>query len=133
MLNTSRVVLYSEPLFYNMTLQFGNWNPHMLPLYGWHKRKMTDSVAYVDGSARSTLCVAVAQLDPDMLKAINFWHGYYHYANWFLRRGDKWQTDTYPTVGSRIPIKTPAGYIITPTPESQGFFGWPFDGYYDVR
>ena len=48
----SRVVLYSEPLFYNFSRQDIGENPELVPIAGWHKKIMSDNVVYCDGSAR---------------------------------------------------------------------------------
>ena len=50
----SRVVMYCEPMFYNMTLHAMFDDPTMIPIAGWHKRLMTDNAGFCDGSAKPT-------------------------------------------------------------------------------
>lgn len=124
-----RIVLYSEPLFYIMTVPQTNLNPDLSPLRGTHKQIMTENVAYVDGSGRSTRVGVLAQWDSATLEQM----GYFNPADSggatrYLRRGSTWQTDVYPTPGSVI-----RGYTGTVPYPVQGLptGGWPGAGYQD--
>lgn len=117
-----RLILYSEPLFYNMSRYNSQWNPDLLPLLGWHQKLMTDNVVFVDGSARFTFCDKLATWDTATLQKMNYTTSYDW--TWFLRRGRTWQTDCYPTPGTRICMRDSSGRIITPM--TTGWTGWPF-------
>lgn len=138
--NTSRLVLYSEPLFYNMSRPDFNRDGSLWALRGWHRRKMTDNVAYVDGSARATHVDTMPKFDEETLAEMNVAPGFRSYSSggytpdYFLRRGLTWQTDAYPTPGALIRMHNTAGQDVTPS--MQGYFqsdlsAWPFTGYQD--
>lgn len=89
-----RVALVGEPRFFNMVGLNGESEPDPKLLIGWHRRKLTDNLLYVDGSARSTL--AAAHEDVPSLPGVGP-------ANAALTaRGPTWQFDVYPTHGARI-------------------------------
>jgi hypothetical protein len=97
---SSRVVLYSEPLFYMMTVPDQNLNPELAPLRGTHKVLMTENVVYADGSARPTKVGSLARFTVELLLDMGY-GGVGDYDS-FLRRGTTWQTDAYPTPGSVV-------------------------------
>jgi prepilin-type N-terminal cleavage/methylation domain-containing protein len=128
-----RLVLYSEPMFYLFSRVEGTLNPEVADVAGWHRKVRTDNVVYVDGSARPTRNVMLAQWELSVLQQMTYTdpNGGYD-TNWFLRRGRAWQTDCYPTPGARIVRRNAGGAVVTPTMESQ--FGpymmrWPFRSY----
>lgn len=99
--DTGKVAMYCEPIFYNASRVLGEVQ-NAPEIVGWHKAIMKDNVAYCDGSARSTLAVQMVDWPAALLAQMNvatdnFWY-------YYLRRGDSWRTDTYPTPGSRIPM-----------------------------
>jgi hypothetical protein len=126
-------VLYSEPLFYIMTIPDNNLNADLNPLKGTHKQIMTENVSYVDGSARSTKVGVLARWGSDTLAAMGYFNPQStEDAKFFLRRGPTWQTDAYPSPGSLF-----HGYNGTTMAGLTGFAGgntgWPFQGFLDVR
>ncbi len=136
--NTGRVVLFSEPLFYVMTIPGPNRDASIAPLTGFHKKVMTENVSFVDGSARLIEVQRMADWSPQTLAEMN-----YYSPRWtttagpddgtlFLRRGESWQTDTYPTPGALIRGRTATG---TAQPNTQAALGtrrgWPITGYQD--
>ena len=123
--NPARVALYSEPLFYNFSRQ-GELidNPEMIPIPGWHKKIMSDNVAYCDGSARMTRVDKLSEFDDETLRQMNYTTNFTY--EWFLRRGRTWQTDCYPSPGALIRVFAPSGQTLTPNPT---YTGWPFDNY----
>ena len=123
--NPSRVVLYSEPLFYNMSRQGINDDPTRVPLAGWHRKVMSDNVSFCDGSARLVRVDKLAQFDSATLQGMNYTTSFEW--NWFLRRGKTWQTDCYPSPGGKINKYDKSGQQVTPS--SVGYRGWPFDNY----
>lgn len=125
----SRVVMYSEPLFYNFSRQDGTWNPEMMPTAGWHKKMMSDNVGYADGSAKMTRVDKLAEFDQDTLNQMNITTSFATY--YFLRRGRTWQTDAYPSPGALILVYTPAGTLAWPTWSQTigAYTGWPFTNY----
>ena len=120
---TSKVAMYCEPMFYNASRVLGEV-ADAPPIVGWHKAIMKDNVAFADGSARSTLAVQMIDWPTTLLNEMNvandnpWWY--------YLRRGDSWKTDCYPTPGSRIVMRNPAGQVVTPlTPTAQAT-KWPY-------
>ena len=97
---SSRIVMFSEPLFYMMTVPIANLDPSLAPLRGTHKVLMTENVPYADGSGRSTRVGQLARFDQNLLSQMGY-GGPAAYDS-FLRRGTTWQTDAYPTPGSVI-------------------------------
>lgn len=130
-----RLVLYSEPLFYLLSRVEGSLDPEVVDVAGWHRKIRTDNVVYVDGSARPTKNVALADWGLQTLQEMTYTDPSGGYdTNWFLRRGRAWQTDAYPTPGARIVRRNAAGNIVTP--EMNVAFPnllhrWPFRGYQD--
>ncbi|MGD8450823.1 MAG: prepilin-type N-terminal cleavage/methylation domain-containing protein [Phycisphaerae bacterium] len=127
--NPSRTVLYSEPLFYNFSRQEADEDPTLVPIEGWHRRVMSDNVAYCDGSGKMTRVDQLSKFDGVTIGAMNVTRAFPW--NYFLRRGRTWQTDCYPSPGALFlvfgptgaPIFDAMGYIAT-----SGYRGWPFDG-----
>ena len=124
--NPSRVVLYSEPLFYNMSRQNESDDPTRVPLAGWHRKVMSDNVAFCDGSARMTKVGKLGVFDSATLAGMNFTSSF----DWpyFLRRGKTWQTDSYPSPGAVINKYNKSGERVTPS-LSASWSGWPFTNY----
>jgi len=128
----SRVVLFSEPMFYLFTVPASNLNPDIAPIKGQHGVLMTENVSYTDGSGRATKVGLLATWGQQTLQEMGFHNpndSLLNVLSW-LRRGTNWQTDAYPTPGSLIrayngtaAIPPPAGII----PQA----GWPGKGYQD--
>ena len=125
--DTGKLAMYCEPIFYNASRVLGTIQ-NAPPMVGWHKAVMKDNVGYADGSARSTLAVQMidwpANLIADMQVATdNAWF-------YYLRRGDQWRTDCYPTPGSRIPMyNASGGTTMAATPQQAAQAGrWPYRG-----
>ncbi len=137
--NTSTLVLYTEPLFYTFSLAQVD-DPYAAEksnALGWHKQKMTDNVAYADGSARTTTADTMIRFDdqPGLLDQMGFSPQFRgsgtQSPETFLRRGKFWQTDAYPTPASVI-----LGEVAVTKPDpviSNGWTGWPFDGRMTLR
>ncbi len=138
--STSRLVLYTEPLFYNFSLPNPDWPPDApakATLLGWHRQFMTDNVAFADGSARPTRADTESTYDTDVLHQMGIqppWDSggsdIYSY-NTILRRGTTWQTDRYPTPGTLI--HTANGINAPPEIMNGTWKGWPFTGRLDMR
>ncbi len=133
LVSVSKLVLFAEPLFYIMTLPDQNQDADIAPLVGFHKQVMTENVAFVDGSARLTEVGRMSDWAPETLNQM----GYYSNrlggddGHLFLRRGDSWQTDSYPTPGSLIRSWNPAGEDNTNVNGPSTRNGWPFRGFQD--
>jgi hypothetical protein len=128
LVDTGKLAMYSEPMWYNFSRRQARVNPDLLPIRGWHNKKMTDNVAFADGSARSVRVDELSEWDPDVLAQMNItpqrpW-------DWFLRRGSTWRTDCYPTVGAFIRIRDGNGGWRAELPGFAGT-GWPANGYQD--
>ena len=124
--STSRVVLYSEPLFYNFSRLGADSDPTRLPIAGWHRRLMTDNVAFVDGSVRTTKVGKLVDFAP-LVDDMNIYTGGGSNWSWWLRRGETWQTDCYPAPGAKINKYNRTNRSVTgdcPTAAR-----WPFDNY----
>lgn len=133
LLNPGRLVLYSEPLFYMISRQDANQDPDILTVRGWHNKVLTDNCAYVDGSARPTVGVQLANYEQSLLVDMRYTDPYGGYDfRWFLRRGRSWQTDCYPTPGSFVTRYGPTGVQLI---NLEGQIAantrtrWPFAGY----
>jgi prepilin-type N-terminal cleavage/methylation domain-containing protein len=96
----SRIALFTEPLFYLMTVPLLNLNPDLAPLLGTHRVYMTDNVVYLDGSARATRVGALARFNDTLLQQMNY--GVPANYDSYLRRGTTWQMDAYPAPGCLI-------------------------------
>ncbi len=137
MRGNSKLVLYCEPLLYNMTRRIDSWDTTRVPLYGWHKKRLTDNAAFSDGSARTTVCDSMYTWDADTLQKMNVCLAHNFTAAHFLRRGRTWQTDSYPTPGARVPMYSQdggGGNIVSPNPSVvYTGCGYPFLGWTDLR
>ncbi|MBI5863674.1 MAG: prepilin-type N-terminal cleavage/methylation domain-containing protein [Planctomycetes bacterium] len=124
--DTGKVAMYCEPIFYNASRVLGPVQ-NAPDIVGWHKAVMKDNVAYADGSARSTLAVQMIDWPAQLLAQMNVAtdNPWYYY----LRRGDTWRTDTYPTPGSRIVMRNAAGAIVTPGIPPGNMNKWPYSGH----
>jgi len=134
----SKLMLYCEPIFYNMTyaLDQMQYDPSLSPLLGWHKRVMEDNVSFVDGSARLTRAAGLHVFGDDLLEDMNYVDLYGgNDQRWFLRRGEGWRTDCYPTPGAWIPILNTDGTIwaSSPPPPAAYSWGWPFKAYRTLK
>jgi prepilin-type N-terminal cleavage/methylation domain-containing protein len=130
---TSRLALYSEPLFYAMSFYDNNIDPSV-QIRGWHGKPLHDNVGYADGSARFTRCGRILDLDAKAKKEMRV----IDEVPWYyvLRRGQTWQMDGYPTGLAVIPFRSPSGRDTLARPGSSGYgFGtvveWPNIGYQD--
>lgn len=103
---TSRVILYGEPTFFNMLGQDSSPDPYAptIPYIGWHGEKLKDNILFLDGSARMTKVPdppKAGQKSPyrfsaeDLVK-MGVW------GNVGLDRGPTYKLDVYPTPGARI-------------------------------
>ena len=130
--NTSRLAMYSEPMFYNFSRQNPAVNPDLLPIRGWHRKVMTDNVMFADGSARPTTVNELADFDRETLAKMGFTPNFQW--QWFLRRGTTWQTDCYPTGGAYIPRfrqeGVRGGQRVSSRPPGR-YTGWPWYNYQD--
>ena len=87
---------------------------------------MADNVAFADGSVRTTRVVKLVAFDSDTLRGMNYTRSFPW--TWFLRRGETWQTDCYPTAGAAINKYDKSNRQVTPSISDQRLEGWPFDG-----
>ena len=129
--NTSRLAMYSEPMFYNFSRQNPAINPELLPIRGWHRKVMTDNVMYADGSARTTTVNELAVFPRPLLDQMGYTSAFSY--QWFLRRGTTWQTDCYPTGGAYIPrYRNSTGARVSNMPWNPTTYdGWPWSNYQD--
>lgn len=130
---SSRIVLFSEPLFYMMTVPQQNLDPSLAPLRGTHRVLMTENVSYADGSGRSTRVGRLARFDQALLNQMGYGAPNHPYDT-YLRRGTTWQTDAYPTPGSLIRAYTNTTMVTTPAGIGTllgGGTGWPGKPYQD--
>jgi prepilin-type N-terminal cleavage/methylation domain-containing protein len=127
----SKLVLYSDPLFYTMTVPSADPTDEGPELSGWHGKYLQDNVAFADASARMERA--------DDLHPFDYWSlrkmGYRDLdigVNWsfFLRRGDSWQADCFPAPAARVPVFN-TQWQDTVTERFQGV-GWPAEGYIDI-
>ncbi|MBW7906360.1 MAG: prepilin-type N-terminal cleavage/methylation domain-containing protein [Phycisphaerae bacterium] len=129
---SSRIVLFTEPLFYMMTVPATNLDPSLAPLMGTHRVVMTDNVVYVDGSSRATRVGALARFDSNLLAQMGY--GVPAPYDSYLRRGTTWQMDAYPAPGSLIRGFSGTGDLCTPN-VIQALIGnptgWPGKPYQD--
>ncbi len=99
--NASRQTALMEPLFYSMVIQAAVGGiPRELVLRGWHGAVMTSNVSFLDGSARATRVMDLANWDPEILHRM---HAAGVNPRTFLRTGDTWQMHCYPTPAAWIP------------------------------
>jgi len=126
LLNSGRLVMYAEPTFYMMSRQEANLNPEVVYVVGWHKKPITDQVSFVDGSARIANAQQLAGWSTQLLNEMRYrdpnggqdWR-------YYLRRGDNWQMDCYPTPAALVLRYTNTGTLVTPH-IGQGLpGGWP--------
>lgn len=134
--DTGKLAMYTEPIFYNASRVFSE--PGDPGIVGWHKQLMTDNVAYCDGSARSTRAIQLVSWPDQLLRDMDYtdpsggldWR-------WFLRRGDTWKTDCYPTPGARIVVRNATtGAVVTPqigppAIPAAAMTRWPFRSFQD--
>lgn len=127
--NPSRVALYCEPLFYWWSRQSPGEtpDPEQLMFPGWHRKVMADNVAFADGSARNTRVDRLANWDQADLEAMSFSPQYIDQWHFFLRRGNTWQTDCYPSPGALTRTYSDNGVSLLPPSVLDGLSGWPFD------
>lgn len=125
--DTGKLVIYSEPLFYGWTLQDPRGpNPDEIQIRGWHMQRMTDNVAFVDGSARGARVGQKSLWDAETKRKMNIMTGWADW--WILRRGRDWRMDCYPTTGAWIRIKNGSGgWIMNDLPGNLKNSGWPTD------
>jgi prepilin-type N-terminal cleavage/methylation domain-containing protein len=137
----SRLMLYCEPIFYNMTfaLEDMQYDPSLSPLLGWHRRVMEDNVAFVDGSASATKAAGLQVWADSTLEGMTFSPDHADAHDW-LRRGETWRSDCYPAPGVWIPILNSDGTVASTSvgtrPDnafSGQMWGWPFRGYRTLK
>jgi prepilin-type N-terminal cleavage/methylation domain-containing protein len=136
-----KLMLYCEPMFFNMTFAVEEmaYDPTLSPLVGWHKRVMEDNVVYVDGSARATKAVGLCLWGDSTLEDMHFSPDPSDALRW-LRRGETWRTDSYPTPGVWIPILNDDGSVWNGSNSTRPdeyfedqMWGWPFKGYSTLK
>jgi prepilin-type N-terminal cleavage/methylation domain-containing protein len=137
--HTERLVLFSEPLFYVMSIPSAPLgDPDVAPLMSWHRKIMTENVGFVDGSARACRIDQLADWDPAVLQSMSYYKPLYSIdspeGSLFLRRGRSWQTDAYPTPGSYIRYRNGSGVLqgdtqVKSIKDSKS--GWPIRGLQD--
>lgn len=131
---TSRLALYSEPLFYGMSFPNNNNDPNMT-IRGWHGKFMHDNVGFADGSARFTKCGRIQDFDQKTLDQMNVGEPQGLDYKAVLRRGATWQMDGYPTGLAVVPLRQTNGTDNHPRPSQGWGLGdhkkWPFAGYQD--
>ncbi|MBK9127969.1 MAG: prepilin-type N-terminal cleavage/methylation domain-containing protein [Phycisphaerales bacterium] len=97
LVDTSRLVWVGEPTWFNM---IGRDSPGgvqgEVDVFGWHKRKLTDNLLFVDGSARSTKAEYRTQFDDETIIQMKVVDKRY------LGRFGNVRIDTYPVGGARI-------------------------------
>ena len=120
LVNTSRVVLIGEPVFF---ASVGSGDSGV-DYVGWHDEVDSDHVLYVDGSARATQVTPTLPIPADprlpvdpMLTGSN-------------TRADQFQLDCYPTPGALIWAYNET-VRATLTQGDNGDSAWPFKGYKD--
>jgi hypothetical protein len=129
LVDTGRLAMYSEPMWYNFSRQDPAVDPDLLPVRGWHNVRMTDNVAFADGSARSTKVDENIAWDPDAIDQMGVSRAVTN-ISWILRRGTTWRTDCYPTPGAFIRVRDGNGGWRATEPMWAGT-GWPLNGYED--
>ncbi len=132
--DTGKLAMYTEPIFYNASRVYTT--PGDPGIVGWHKKLMADNVSYCDGSARNTRAIQLVAWPNQLLTDMQYTdpNGGLDWT-WFLRRGDTWKTDCYPTPGARIVVRTPAGAVVTPQIQTaipaNAINRWPFRAFQD--
>ena len=124
--DTGKLVIYTEPCFYNFARRCSPFDPDTHRLRGWHRQVMAENVTFTDGSARSTRVGALQKWDHDTLArmGVRATVG----INLILRRTSTWRMDCYPTPGAFIPVQDGnGGWLIDRLPAN--YIGWPFDGH----
>jgi hypothetical protein len=121
----NETVLYYDALFHALTRPENRppWGPQD-PIRGWHGQWLRDNVAYADGSARTTKVGKLEEFTQEQLQQMGYTQSFRW--EWFLRRGHRWQMDSYPSPGALIRMFTPEGQNVTTTPR---WTGWPFDNF----
>jgi prepilin-type N-terminal cleavage/methylation domain-containing protein len=94
LLDTGRLVMLGEPTWFNMIGQ-DQGNASEVKVYGWHKKKMMDNLAFCDGSARATKAEKAQQIDHTAM-------GVDPSAVSSIHRGTGFRLDVYPIGGARI-------------------------------
>lgn len=95
--DTSRLVWVGEPSWFNMIGRDteAGFQPEV-DVFGWHKRKLTDNLLFVDGSARSTKAEKQSKIDPETKDKMKIC-----FDDILGRYGDV-RLDPYPVGGARI-------------------------------
>lgn len=126
--DASRVAVFGEPTFFNMIgLDNGVAEPDPVVATGWHKRYMTDNLAFCDGSARPTRAAGHRTVDAAVMQERanvgNSWD--------LVSRGPTWRFDLWPTPGARIWAADAADLMWNPPytaqPDNRCKW-WPFAG-----
>ena len=112
LVNTSRVVLIGEPIFFGP-----------LGWLGWHGEVDSDNVLYVDGSAHLTLWTTPSPISPDPRLPL---HPAFVYQS---SRADQFQFDCYPTPGAFIWAAAPHIRTLLTMGGPGGEIEWPYAGY----
>lgn len=127
----SRTVSFCEPLFYFWSRQQpgSTPNPEVLLFPGWHKRIMSDDVAFCDGSAKTARINQLAVPEQTLLDQMHYTPDFPWY--YFMRRGKTWQTDCFPAPGGFILVYNNANAVFDSSLLGlvRSYTGWPFENY----
>lgn len=127
---TSKLVLASDALFYEMTPISILTEPLPKPLIGWHKQRLRDNTLFCDGSSRFETATDMGQFSNQTL--IDMGVGTNANNINFLRRGRTYQIDTYPTAGALISLRGGGTPVPHTTSWNAGYGDdtkWPFNGF----
>ncbi|MGE0480965.1 MAG: hypothetical protein AB7Q17_10890, partial [Phycisphaerae bacterium] len=99
--DTGRQILIGEPTFFNM---IGRDDQQAVDdpvlVIGWHKKFMTDNLAFADGSARASQATGRKNFETDTQAQQAM--GITAAAARVITRGPTWQFDCWPVPGARI-------------------------------
>jgi hypothetical protein len=122
---TDRLMLFVEPMAYSLSRFLGGGSADPAPT--WHGEYWSDQAALADGSARMLFLQQYTSWTPATLTEMNVatdspWYFY-------LRKNSTWTVDTYPTPGTRIVMRNPAGESVTPSVPFSQLSRWPYQNH----
>jgi hypothetical protein len=128
-------ILYMEPRFSYWAQPLPD-DTELDPL-GWHGEPQADNVVYADGSARLTHVGELQEFTYEELIDMGLEGAYAdpdRAVETFLRRGDSWRMDVYPSPGALRIVYYPVPGAPAPAFDKstiEEFYpGWPFDDYF---
>ncbi len=125
--NTSRLLLVSDALVYEMNPISVATEPVPKPLIGWHKQRLKDNALFADGSARFLTVTDAGPFAQATLNAMGVGTNPQNVN--FLRRGRTYQIDTFPTPGALISLRA-GGTPVPGTASWSATYGdatkWPY-------